>query len=272
MKNYRFDAIVNALASRYPRRAALSLLPTLGLRRGARLDEVTAAKSGKCKPACGECATCTKGKCKRKHGKRKVCKKGVCRPHASGTVCSDGACQDGRCIPTSPPSPPGPLCGAGGPCLVFVTSTGLSGNLSGLSGADTACQGFATSAGLPGTYKAWLSDSTGSPSTRFVQSTGPYQLRNGTTIAANWTDLTDGTLAAPINVTETGGAVAAPPGTWTHTQTNGTEDVPDSQECGNWTGAGTGDVGSPNQSDSRWTELVAINCTAEAHLYCFQQS
>ncbi len=28
-----------------------------------------AAKSGKCKPKCGPCATCAKGTCKKKHGK-----------------------------------------------------------------------------------------------------------------------------------------------------------------------------------------------------------
>ena len=93
-----------------------------------------------------------------------------------------------------------------GPCRVFVSSTTHSGNLGGLSGADTTCQNLANAAGLPGTYRAWLSDNTQSPSTRFATSTGAYALVNGVTIAASWTDLTDGTLASPITVTELGGA------------------------------------------------------------------
>jgi hypothetical protein len=34
-------------------------------------------------------------------------------------------------------------------------------------------------AGLPGTYRAWISDITGSPSTRFTKSTIPYVRRDG---------------------------------------------------------------------------------------------
>jgi hypothetical protein len=78
-------------------------------------------------------------------------------------------------------------------------------------------------AGLPGTYQAWLSDSTGSPNTRFVRSTGPYRLVNGHTIAANFADLTDGILAAPISVTETLGGVGGGATTWTHTKLDGGE-------------------------------------------------
>src|SRR4051794_402552 len=89
----------------------------------------------------------------------------------------------------SPPSPPPPVaCGSSSSC-VFVSSALYSGALGGLSGADSKCQGLAAAAGLPGSYKAWLADTTGAPISRFVHSTGPYRLVNGTTIAANWTDL-----------------------------------------------------------------------------------
>src|SRR3954447_1232357 len=125
MESHQFDHLARAIASRYPRRTALSLLTTLGLALSAQLDEARAAKSGKCKPACGECATCTKGKCKHKNG-TKVCKKGTCTPQANGAVCSGGgSCLSGSCVPSSPPPPPPPLpCGTGGACLVFVTSGG----------------------------------------------------------------------------------------------------------------------------------------------------
>jgi hypothetical protein len=59
---------------------------------------------------------------------------------------------------------------------VFVTSQVYDTNLDGLQGADLKCQTLATAAGLKGRYKAWLSDSTASPSTRFVKSKGPYKL------------------------------------------------------------------------------------------------
>jgi hypothetical protein len=57
--------------------------------------------------------------------------------------------------------------------LVFVSSGIYAATLGGLSGADATCNSLAASAGLPGTYKAWLSDSASSPSTRFTQATFP---------------------------------------------------------------------------------------------------
>lgn len=83
--------------------------------------------------------------------------------------------------------------------IVFVTSAKATANYNGLPQADTVCQKLATAAGLSGTFRAWLSNATDSPSTRFTQSTGPYKLVDGTQIADNWTDLTDGTIDNPIN-------------------------------------------------------------------------
>src|SRR5690242_2782849 len=76
--------------------------------------------------------------------------------------------------------------------LVFVTSTLQTGNLGGLTGADMICQARAAAGGLRGIFKAWLSDTTASPSTRFTRSKKPYVLLDGTVIANNWADLTDG--------------------------------------------------------------------------------
>lgn len=50
---------------------------------------------------------------------------------------------------------------------VFVTSQTYTGNLGGLAGADAQCNLLAKAAGLEGSYLAWLSDATESPSTRF---------------------------------------------------------------------------------------------------------
>ena len=102
---------------------------------------------------------------------------------------------------------------------------------------------------LPGTYRAWLSDDTGSPSTRFrctaaVCSGQGYQLPDQaqTQIATDWTDLTDGTLIHAINVTELGGTVPTNPApdarAWSNTAVDGTvrTDVPDDDlACVNWT-------------------------------------
>jgi hypothetical protein len=177
--------------------------------------------------------------------------------------------------PPSPPPLPQPACGAGGPCLVFLSSIRYTADLGGLAGADAKCQGLAEAAGLPGTYKAWLSDRTSAPASRFVPSPGPYRLVNGTTIAGEWGDLMDGALRAPIDVTETGGGPSSLPLVWTNTNTDGTtwgESV--GEHCANWsTDAPTsnGRGGVATRSDSGWTARFGNPCASRYHLYCFQQ-
>jgi hypothetical protein len=73
--------------------------------------------------------------------------------------------------------------------IVFATSQGFTGNLGGLAGADAICQAEANAAGLPGTYKAFLSDNNTSAADRLNQSSLPYELVNGTPIAADWADI-----------------------------------------------------------------------------------
>jgi len=78
---------------------------------------------------------------------------------------------------------------------VFVTSVSFNGNLGGLKEADDKCQAQADDPAsiVPSdTYLAWLSDGADSPNTRFTQSSHPYLLLDGTRIAENYTDLTDG--------------------------------------------------------------------------------
>jgi hypothetical protein len=112
---------------------------------------------------------------------------------------------------------------------VFVSSETYTGMMRqidpwlwGLDAADAKCQRLATAAGLVGTYKAWLSNGSASPASRFVRSIYPYVRVDGVMIASNWDDLVDGVLNNPINKTETG----VPPtsqtqGVWTGLWTNG---------------------------------------------------
>ncbi len=157
---------------------------------------------------------------------------------------------------------------------VFVTSATYTGDLGGLSGADAICQKHANSAGLPGKYMAWLADASGSPATRFYQSTVPYKLVDGTTVANNWTDLTDGTLAAGINRTEGNAAVTAGAnGVWTNTSVNGTSNGGGS--CLSWTDKtldASGVRGVEGNSVSSWTAGPSSLCNAGRRLYCFQQT
>ena len=163
-------------------------------------------------------------------------------------------------------------CGEGGPCRVFVTENQYGGSIGGLTGADAICQQTAEARSLSGTYKAWLSDSTTSPKTRFVHSTGPYKLVDGTTIAGNWKDLTDGSLRAPITLTETGNTVTGSEFVWTYTQEDGTA-LTSGDHCGNWSSAtGNGFRGAATYADGNWTQSSIEACNTGQHLYCFQQS
>lgn len=155
---------------------------------------------------------------------------------------------------------------------VFLTSTTSNANLGGISGADTSCQNLATAAGLSGNFKAWLSDGSSSPDTRFKKLNIPYKLVNGVTIANNWADLTDGTLAAPIRITETGTDPAATNTAFTNTNPNGTV-YSTVNHCASWT-VNTGDPvknGDRRQTDATWSLGVDSFCSNAVRFYCFQQ-
>lgn len=227
-----------------------------------------------------------------KKKRKKRCKKGAARcgktcvntktnaAHCGGCgrACDSAeTCRDGQCQPKSS------TCGSGGTCLVFATSTIYPGNLGGLAGADQKCNARAAAANLPGTYMAWLSDNTGSPASRFVQSTGPYVLTTGARIADNWADLTnvdpEPRLDHPIDRDEFGGEItvnALYRYTWTNTRPDGTLADAD-RHCQNWaTSQGTpnfGSAGNVNATGSFWTYATSIFCDNPGQrLYCFQQS
>jgi cysteine-rich repeat protein len=160
------------------------------------------------------------------------------------------------------------------PKLVFLTSTSYNGNLGGLAGGDAKCQSLATAAALPGQYKAWLSNNTNTPQSRFTKSTTGYALTNGLEVAQTWADLVDGTIDTPININQSKTMVGQAD-VWTGTDENGQSLE---EDCSGWTaGGGLGVIGYEgrnNATNSSWTVtglFNASNCSTMQRLYCFQQ-
>jgi hypothetical protein len=175
-------------------------------------------------------------------------------PDASSAVCAPGTCKR---------------------VFVSLASPAPRGNLGGIAAVDTFCQTSADAKSLGGTWKAWISDTTGSPSTRFTKATVPYRLLDGSTIAANYTALTSGTLAHAINVHEDG--MPVPSGTtyevWTGTKIDGTYST---RACANWTNdtasAPTADIGVTSVTNNGWTNIYQQFCDRTMlRVYCFEQ-
>jgi hypothetical protein len=178
-----------------------------------------------------------------------------CKPCPRGTVhqlCVDAGCADSR--------------------RVFLSSTQSTAALGGPNGADTRCQMLATDAGLNGAWRAWISGNGSAPDDRFVKSNvAAYRLLDGTIVALNWNDLTDGTLAHAIDLDERGNRVSGVE-VWTGTRSNGESG---GQKCAGFTAmAGeTTRVGvSSIFTDAGWTEVYLQFCDrTDPRVYCFEQ-
>jgi hypothetical protein len=205
---------------------------------------------------------------------------------------STHSCCDAVCIPSTADNENCGGCGAacspgqscsGGECriqkLVFLTSEKYTGDLGGLTGADAKCQELASAAGLLGTYRAWLSDTTGSPSTRFTRSDIEYRRPDGALVANDWDDLVDGILENPINVHEDGTLNTRISGcfddsVYTHTYNSGLPLT--GSPCSDWTTTSydgvSSTVGYIHQT-SGWSHSCSggTGCSTERYLYCFQQ-
>ena len=143
--------------------------------------------------------------------------------------------------------------------------------MGGLDGADALCQSAGDSAGLGGTWKAWLSDSDTSASSRMEHATVPYKLIDGTAIVNNWADLVDNTnLGHALNITELG-TVTSGSKAWTNTSSNG-ELASATYTCGDWTQTSNTTVaGLITSEHSWWTYYWGPNCSENLLLYCFEQ-
>lgn len=159
---------------------------------------------------------------------------------------------------------------------VFLTSTSYNGNLGGLSGADAKCQERADAASLGGNWKAWLSDASTSASGRISHSLGQYKLIDGSVVANNWNDLTDGSLQVPINKTELNTTPNFGSCVWTSTNPDGSRIPPSSNltGCSNYTQADTNYSWCGHNSSSvvnDWTKWSTDQCNQTHPIYCFEQ-
>ncbi len=208
---------------------------------------------------CGDCSTTCAADF--------YCSQGVCKKQTNATCSTHSECLSGKCTTEG-------TCAISGK-FVFVSSVGYTGNLGGLTGADNKCQNLANLVSLPGVYKAWLSDSVDSPSTRFTHYDGKYLLTNGIKIADSWIDLTDGTIDTYINMNEMGTSPAIKY-VWTNTQPDGNLKTNDPNGmCSNWQSMVEtldGHLGSIEYADEGWTFILAVSsCNFILHLYCFEQ-
>ena len=184
------------------------------------------------------------------------------------------------CFELGPGDPLPPLRGWGR--LAFVTSAFHGGALgdwpeapgsaTGVEAGDEICRTEATAAGLPypESFKAWLSDDNIDAEDRFDHN-GPWIRRDRVRIANSLTDLTDGALFTPINVTATGQYLNSV-FVWTGTNEDGTAD---DFRCDEWldgTGGSSGRYGIPNTFIFEWTDfgLFPASCDDDLRLYCFQ--
>lgn len=168
--------------------------------------------------------------------------------------------------------------------VVFQTSATGTGELSswprangswGLAAADAICISSARDAGLfrPDSFRAWISNATISAPDRFTYD-GRWVRLDGVPIAESLHDLTDGSIFAPINVTETG-RYMYPISVWTATTQYGYKH---SHNCANWTSGDRPDVGVGGVNaewTGRWTGRSSDSgpyCFVPEALYCFAQA
>ena len=153
---------------------------------------------------------------------------------------------------------------------VFVTNTIQTGSMGGIAGADDICAMQADAAGLEGEFKAWLSTLASPASDRLLRSDVPYVLVDGTVIADDWDDLTNGDIQAPIDLDATGQELGGD--VWTGTLPSG-ESYADG-DCNGFM-SNASDIrslcGSTQFSDARWSAAQTPSCNARLRLFCIEQ-
>ena len=194
-------------------------------------------------------------------------------PGADGPGIADMSCQEGSYVIGFAANLP--ICSPLPPHTVFLTSDRFNGAIGSIAAADLKCQNQADAASLAGTYKAWLSTKVPvySPATDWPASRDrEYQLPDGTVVATDWADLTDGSIGHTINQHADGTEDLSGWVIWTGTNPDGSVVVADST-CDDWTGTtGTGKLGNNSDTNTRWTSSHDSACDSEwTKMYCFQQ-
>jgi len=166
---------------------------------------------------------------------------------------------------------------------VFVTELVFRGDMNpglgdktGLERADWMCKIHAEAAKLHlgKDFRAWISDDTSSPATRFYKSPGRYVMPDGTVFVQSWDALVNLQIENALFMTEHGDE-PSPGGSWTNTLPDGTPRTL-TDHCLGWTSKGINDdgrVGGLTLVDAQWTDLEDFTppCDIENHLYCFEQ-
>ena len=167
------------------------------------------------------------------------------------------------------------VCPPEGQGYVFVARADSGGALGGLGGADILCKNAADAGAAQLAYKtwtAWLSTAQVNAIDRLNPDTGPFVLPDGTVIADDIADLTDGSLQAPIDADESGAPLEfVAPYVATGTAADGTFAGSD---CGVWSDTGESTVsGRRTDTDSEWTQIPdsTRSCNVVLYIYCFEQ-
>jgi len=95
-------------------------------------------------------------------------------------------------------------------------------------------------------------------------------------VAADWNDLTDGTLDAPIDRNQYGETENAFWYAWTNVNADGTTKATDPfYTCHDWAWSGIteayGGVGTTYQKSDTWSRDNNYGCNLQGRLYCIQQ-
>ncbi len=169
--------------------------------------------------------------------------------------------------------------------VVFVTNKKWTGNLKGPTGADQKCmdESLVSGSKVKGRkFRAWIGGASfptdfhvGTRS--FTRSHLPYKTVTGVTVADDYADLMDGSLNAPINVSQTGSIVSTY--AWTGVRTDGFMAFDPTLLCYGFnvsSGGVGGIIGRSSATDWNWTGAkpsgwVRLPCVGTAALYCFEQ-
>jgi hypothetical protein len=233
-------------------------------------SQMSSTGSGPCDPMmvdgdpmnCGACGRA----CSMMNVDRVDCEEGLCY----------SSCQDGFDNDSLPPAPT-PDDGCETPELpphkrVFLTSDPHFANFGNALAADAICQGTADAIGMGGTWMAWVSDTNTWPALRFNHSSDPYLRLDGVQVAADWDNLIDGFLDAPINYTELGESLTFHE-VWTGTTYDGLSLM--EYPCADWIqniNKYTATVGRTDLTDSTWSGVFIQTCERDnVRLYCFEQ-